>query len=58
MKILTKAFHEPQGLLYHGGAVIYGVGGYVLGLYGLFSDNLWLNAGATALLAHAMTISA
>ena len=30
MKILTKAFHEPQGLLYHGGAIIYGVGGYVL----------------------------
>lgn len=58
MKVLTKAFHEPQGLLYHGGAVIYGVGGYVLGLWGLFSDNWLVNSGATLLLAHAMTISA
>jgi fatty acid desaturase len=58
MKVLTKAFHEPRGLLFHGIAVFYGVGGYALGLYGLFSDDWRVNAGATLLLAHAMIISA
>ena len=58
MKVLTKHFHESRGLLFHGGAIVYGVFGYGLGLWGLFSDSLWINAGATLLLAHAMTISA
>lgn len=30
----------------------------MVGLLGLFSDNLWVNAGATLLLGHAMTICA
>jgi len=51
-------FHEPQGLAYHGGAVLYGVGFYLLGFYGLFSDNWWVNLGATVLLAHSMIICA
>jgi fatty acid desaturase len=55
---ITSAFHEPQGLWYHGGALLYGLGGYALGLAGLFSDSLWVNAGAVALLGHAMTICA
>jgi len=55
---LTRAFHEPQGFWYHGGALLYGVGGYLLGLYGLFSDSAWVNAGAVLLLGHAMTICA
>lgn len=54
----TPLFHEPRGALYHGAALLYGLGGYVFGLYGLFSDNPWVNAGATLLLAHAMTICA
>ena len=58
MESLVKRFHEPQGMLYHGAAVLYGVVGYVLGLWGLFSANAWVNAGATLLLAHAMIISA
>jgi hypothetical protein len=37
MKVLTKAFHEPRGLLFHGIAVLYGVGAYALGLYERFS---------------------
>jgi len=54
----SKKFHEPQGMFYHGAAVLYGIGFYFLGFYGLFSDNLWVNAGATLLLAHAMIICA
>jgi fatty acid desaturase len=58
MNAIARAFHEPAGLWYHGAALVYGVGGYTLGLLGLFSGNGWINAGATLLLAHAMTISA
>ncbi len=58
MDSITRFFHEPQGLLYHGAALLYGVVGYVLGLTGLFSENPWVNAGATLLLGHAMTICA
>lgn len=58
MQAIYRAFHEPRGFWYHGAALLYGVGGYVLGLWGLFSDSGWVNAGATLLLAHAMTISA
>ena len=58
MSLITRVFHEPDGFWYHGAALLYGVGGYLLGQYGLFSSNLWINAGATLLLAHAMTICA
>lgn len=58
MNALSKYFHEPQGLLFHGAALFYGLGGYVAGLYGLFSSNPWVNAGATLLLGHAMAICA
>jgi fatty acid desaturase len=58
MSAIARHFHEPQGLWYHGGALLYGVGGYALGLAGLFSGNLWINAGAVLLLGHAMTICA
>jgi fatty acid desaturase len=58
MKSIAKAFHEPAGIFFHGAALAYGVGGYALGLYGLFSGNGWVNAGATLLLGHAMAICA
>lgn len=58
MNRLVRLFHEPQGLYFHGGALLYGIGGYVLGLYGLFSDSLWINAGSVLLLGHAMAICA
>jgi omega-6 fatty acid desaturase (delta-12 desaturase) len=58
MTTILKAFHEPQGLVFHGLALLYGLGGYMVGLLGLFSENLWVNAGATLLLGHAMTICA
>lgn len=58
MTPITRHFHEPQGLWYHGAALLYGVGGYLAGLWGLFSANPWVNAGAVLLLGHAMTICA
>jgi len=58
MEKILATFHEPQGLWYHGAALLYGVGGYFLGLAGLFSASLWINAGAVLLLGHAMTICA
>jgi fatty acid desaturase len=55
---LPRFFREPQGLVFHGGAVAYSILAYALGLAGLFHANLWVNAGATLLLAHGMTIAA
>ncbi len=49
---------EPEGLRWYGLAVLYAVGGYILGLAGLFSSSWLFNAGATMLLAHAMIIAA
>ena len=54
----TGLLKEPAGWLYYGVAVSYAVGGYGLGIAGLFSDVLAINAAATLLLAHAMTIAA
>jgi len=49
---------EREGLRYNGGAVLYAVGGYVLGFAGLFHELWAVNLLATLLLAHAMTIAA
>lgn len=58
MRILTRYFHEPAGLFYHGLAISYAVLGYLAGIAGLFSSHVIMNALATLLLAHAMTIAA
>jgi fatty acid desaturase len=58
MKQLIDTLHEPDGLWYSGGALLYAVLGYALGLAGLFHPYLIVNAFATLLLAHAMTIAA
>ena len=58
MKLITKHFHEPAGLAYHGGAFLYALCAYVLGLYGLFSDQLLANVLSVVLLAHGMIIAA
>jgi len=55
---MAKIFHESRGIVFHGGALLYAVTGYVLGLYGLFSANWLVNIGATVWLAHAMVIAA
>jgi fatty acid desaturase len=56
--MIAQYFHERRGMWFHGAALVYGLAGYVLGLAGLFSDNPWINGGATLLLAHAMVICA
>ena len=56
--LITAKFHEPIGIVYHGGALIYVLIAYVLGLWGLFSANWLINTAAVLWLAHAMTIAA
>ena len=58
MSTHTGFFKESAGWLYYGAAVTYAVGAYVLGFAGLFVSSLAMNALATLLLAHAMTIAA
>jgi fatty acid desaturase len=51
-------FKNPEGVLYHGGAVAYALLAYALGIAGLFHGSWLVNALATLLLAHGMTIAA
>lgn len=55
---ISRFFHEPQGLWYHGGAVAYALLAYAFGLAGLFAHHWVINIVATLLLAHGMTIAA
>lgn len=54
----TGLIKEREGWLYYGVAVSYAVLGYGSGIAGLFSSVLLVNAAATLLLAHSMTIAA
>ena len=58
MAALSSLLKDPAGLRYHGGAVLYAVAAYLIGIVGLFQDSFVINAGATVLLAHGMTIAA
>ncbi len=58
MKLITRHFHETAGIVYHGGAFSYALGAYVLGWYGLFTDNFLVNLIAVIFLAHGMIIGA
>ncbi len=58
MTAVAALFREPRGIAYHGGAVAYSLAAWLLGLAGLFHPNVALNALATLLLAHGMTIAA
>jgi len=58
MSAKTGLLNERAGWMYYGTAVAYAVGAYALGIAGLFDPSLLINAAATLLLAHAMTISA
>lgn len=55
---LAGLIKEPDGLLYYGAATGYAVFAYGLGFAGLFHSHLLVNAVATLLLAHGMTIAA
>ena len=58
MNTKSDLLNERAGWLYYGTAVTYVVAGYALGITGLFDSSVPINAAATLLLAHAMTISA
>ena len=58
MSAFTKAFHEPIGIYYHGGALLYALAAYGLGFYGLFSDSVWIYLLAVIFLGHGMVIAA
>jgi fatty acid desaturase len=54
----TPAFRNPEGHLYHGGALAYALLAYAFGIAGLFSASGLVNAFSTLLLAHGMAIAA
>ncbi len=55
----SALFHEPSGLIYHSGAVLYAFLAYGFGLAGLFSPCIGAVYGAAILLlAHGMVIAA
>ncbi|NRB71931.1 MAG: fatty acid desaturase [Xanthomonadales bacterium] len=58
MKSITAFFHEPLGLAYHGGALLYALAAYSFGIWGLLQPSLWLNALAVLVWGHGMTIAA
>jgi len=58
MNFFSSTFHDPVGVVYHTSAVLYALGAYVLGFYGLFTGEWLVNIGAVLLLAHGMVIAA
>ncbi len=58
VSMTTVILKEPQGLRYNGIALLYVLAAYIVGFYGLFNPELTINAAATLLLAHSMTIAA
>ena len=58
MTAAVSILKEPDGLRFCGGAVLYVVSGYSIGLAGLFHASWMVNLAATLMLAHAMTIAA
>lgn len=53
-----NSLKDPAGWYYYGATVSYAVGGYALGIAGLFHPHWGVNLAAMLLLAHAMTIAA
>ncbi len=55
---IVRHLYEPASLRYNGGALLYALAGYGLGLAGLFHPSWLVNLPATLLLAHAMIVAA
>ena len=55
---MEKLFKEPEGIIYTGGAILYAITGYIIGLLGLFNINIVINTLSVLLLGHAMIIAA
>lgn len=51
-------FKHADGPLYHGGATLYAIALWGLGIAGLFHSSWWVNIAATLALAHGMIIAA
>jgi len=49
---------QADGVIWHGGAVVYSVAAYSAGIVGIFHSNWLINIAAMFLLTHAMTIAA
>jgi len=58
MPAVVRLFREPEGVLMNGGALLYAIAAYIAGFAGVFAESPGVNAAATLLLAHAMTIAA
>ena len=58
MNEYIQQFKESEGLIFHGGALLYSLLMYTLGLGGLFHSNWIINLVSTLCLAHGMTIAA
>ena len=58
MDYMTTLFKKPEGLWFYGLALGYSICAYGLGLSGLFSQNLLINAVSVLALAHGMVIAA
>lgn len=56
--MVTSILKEPQGLRWYGAAVLYAVGAYFIGFYGLFRPEWAVNVLSALLLAHGMVIAA
>ena len=48
----VDAFKDREGALHHGGAIIYALSAYVIGLIGLFVGSVWWNFFSMILLGH------
>jgi fatty acid desaturase len=58
MTSFRALFHEPAGLVYHGGALAYALGAYAFGVWGLLQASLWLNGLAVLVWGHGLVIAA
>lgn len=58
METVQTLLKEPQGLRYHGAAVVYAIVAYLLGFIALFQASWAVNFAGVLLLAHGMIIAA
>jgi omega-6 fatty acid desaturase (delta-12 desaturase) len=58
MNGLATVFKKSEGVTFHGLALLYCLGAYWLGLWGLFAGSIVVNVVAVLMLAHGMVIAA
>jgi len=55
---IATVFKKREGVTFHGLALLYSLGTYCLGLWGLFAGSIVINVIAVLMLAHGMVIAA